>query len=102
MKRGRFLAVTLSLTVVLVLPLLWSWGITEEGKGSSYDQQLETFARSQIERGRNIFRFDTFGDEDFWGGLLRLHEAIKGQKLGGVGPGVSPNTALSVGLNRIL
>ncbi|HYZ88017.1 MAG TPA: hypothetical protein VE620_01860, partial [Myxococcales bacterium] len=24
--------------------------------------------------GQHIFRFDTFGDEDFWGGTLRLHE----------------------------
>ena len=48
--------------------------------------------------GRQIFRFDTFGDEDFWGGQLKLHQAIEGEKFGGVGPGVSPATALSVGL----
>jgi hypothetical protein len=51
-----------------------------------------------IAEGKQIFRFDTFGDEDFWGGQLRLHEAIAGDKLGGVGPGVSPVTALEVGL----
>jgi hypothetical protein len=51
-----------------------------------------------IAEGKQIFRFDTFGDEDFWGGQLRLHEAIAGNKLGGVGPGVSPATALEVGL----
>lgn len=51
-----------------------------------------------IEEGKQIFRFDTFGDEDFWGGQLRLHEAIAGEPLGGVGPGVSPTTALEVGL----
>jgi hypothetical protein len=51
-----------------------------------------------IAEGKQIFRFDTFGDEDFWGGQLRLHEAIAGDKLGGVGPGVSPVTALGVGL----
>ena len=51
-----------------------------------------------IEQGKQIFRFDTFGDEDFWGGQLRLHEAIEGEELGGVGPGVSPETALAVGL----
>ncbi|RPH68187.1 MAG: hypothetical protein EHM78_19740 [Myxococcaceae bacterium] len=48
--------------------------------------------------GRQTFRFDTFGDEDFWGGQLRLHEAIEGARFGGVGPGVSPRTALEVGL----
>ena len=51
-----------------------------------------------IGEGKQIFRFDTFGDEDFWGGQLKLHQAIEGQKFGGVGPGVSPKTALSVGL----
>jgi mono/diheme cytochrome c family protein len=29
-----------------------------------------------ISEGRQTFRFDTFGDETFWGGMLRLHEAI--------------------------
>jgi hypothetical protein len=51
-----------------------------------------------IAEGQRIFRYDTFGDEDFWGGELRLHEAIEGEQFGGVGPGVSPETALAVGL----
>jgi hypothetical protein len=51
-----------------------------------------------LARGRQIFRFDTFGDEAFWGGALQLHRAIAGSRNGGVGPGVSPKTALSVGL----
>ena len=51
-----------------------------------------------LDDGKRIFRYDTFGSEDFWGGKLRLHEAIVGQKLGGVGPGVSPKLALSLGL----
>ena len=48
--------------------------------------------------GRQVFRFDTFGDEAFWGGTLKLHQAIEGAALGGVGPGVGPATALAVGL----
>jgi hypothetical protein len=51
-----------------------------------------------IEQGRQIFRFDTFGDEAFWGDALQLHKAIAGAANGGVGPGVSPATALAVGL----
>ena len=51
-----------------------------------------------IVEGRRTFRFDTFGDEAFWGAALRLHEAIAGAALGGVGAGVSPRTALSLGL----
>jgi phage baseplate assembly protein gpV len=49
-----------------------------------------------FEQGKQIFRFDTFEDEDYWGGTLQLHKAIEGAALGGVGPGVSPKTALTV------
>jgi hypothetical protein len=49
-----------------------------------------------FEQGKKIFRFDSFGDEDFWGGKLQLHKAVEGAALGGVGPGVSPKTALTV------
>jgi hypothetical protein len=55
-------------------------------------------AGEMIVQGRTIFRFDTFGDEAFWGGELQLHEAIQGAAFGGVGPGVSPRTALELGL----
>jgi hypothetical protein len=48
--------------------------------------------------GQDIFRFDTYGDEDFWSGLLHLDKAIAGEANGGYGAGVSPKTALSVGL----
>lgn len=51
-----------------------------------------------VSQGRQIFRFDTFGDQAFWGDTLKLHQAIEGAKLGGVGPGVSPKQALAVGL----
>lgn len=51
-----------------------------------------------VDEGKQIFRYDTFGDEDFWGGQLKLHQAIEGAQFGGVGPGVSPATALAVGL----
>ncbi|HZJ55844.1 MAG TPA: hypothetical protein VFD38_17005 [Myxococcaceae bacterium] len=62
-------------------------------RGAFLGQALRTMLQ-----GRGTFRFDSFGDEDFWGGRLRLHEAIEGSRLGGVGPGVSPKTALEVGL----
>src|SRR5579872_5611975 len=59
---------------------------------------VEASADGMIAEGRRIFRFDTFGDEAFWGDTLQLHQAIAGAQLGGVGPGVSPKTALAVGL----
>jgi mono/diheme cytochrome c family protein len=51
-----------------------------------------------IRDGRHIFRHDTYGDEAFWGDALELHQAIQGSQFGGVGPGVSPKTALALGL----
>jgi len=52
----------------------------------------------EILRGRRIFRFDTFGDQAFWGDTLGLHRAIAGQANGGVGAGLSPKAALELGL----
>lgn len=40
--------------------------------------------------GRQVFRHDTFGSERFWTDTLRMHEVIQS--------GVSPRTALAVGL----
>ncbi len=64
----------------------------------TFDRVIEENADRMIADGRQIFRFDTFGDEAFWGDALHLHTAIAGERNGGVGPGVSPKTALSVGL----
>ena len=62
------------------------------------DRLINAHARRTIDEGRQIFRFYTFGSEAFWGDALQLHQAIAGEKNGGVGGGVSPKTALSVGL----
>lgn len=42
-----------------------------------------------VAQGRQIFRYDTFGDEVFWGDTLRLHEAVSG---------LTPRQALGLGL----
>src|SRR5215831_8279610 len=51
-----------------------------------------------VSQGRQTFRFDTFGDQSFWGGTLQLNKTIEGAKHGGIGPGLSPKTALALGL----
>ena len=43
-----------------------------------------------VEDGKQIFRYDTFGDESFWTDVLHMNEVIE--------TSVSPATALSVGL----
>jgi cytochrome c5 len=45
---------------------------------------------AQVAEGKQIFRFDTFGDETKWTDQLRMHEVIR--------TAVDPVTALSVGL----
>jgi hypothetical protein len=67
-------------------------------KLSANDHLISSHAQRQLEEGRRIFRHDTFGSEAFWGDALQLHKAIAGEKNGGLGGGVSPKTALSVGL----
>jgi len=67
-------------------------------KESAFDRQISENSRRMFEEGKQIFRYDTFGDEAYWSDKLKLHQAIQGSKFGGVGPGVSPKTALAVGL----
>jgi len=65
---------------------------------SSSEQSAGKTVEQKLLQGRHVFRFDTFGDQAFWGDTLKLHQAIEGARFGGVGPGVSPSTALAVGL----
>jgi hypothetical protein len=67
-------------------------------KATESEQQTDANAQRMLAEGKQTFRFDTFGDEAFWTDSLQLHRAIAGANLGGVGPGVSPATALAVGL----
>lgn len=64
----------------------------------TFDDVIVNHSDRMLREGRQIFRYDTFGDEAFWGDTLKLHLAIEGAGQGGVGPGVSPATALAVGL----
>ena len=64
----------------------------------TFDRAISEHAEELFRNGARIFRDDTFGDEHFWGDTLQLHKAIAGARFGGVGPGVSPATALAVGL----
>ena len=43
-----------------------------------------------VDEGRRVFRFETFGDEQFWTDTARMHEVVQ--------KSVSPKLALSVGL----
>jgi hypothetical protein len=106
--RAVKLAKTITLLIFVAVGLLY---LADNGLGQSdrdrkeidrketgFDGQIGSNARRMLEEGRQIFRFDTFGDEVFWGDKLKLHQAIEGSKFGGVGAGLSPKAALAVGL----
>src|SRR5687767_9695285 len=85
----------------IAIAMLFGAQADEPGDGkrlSENDRKIRAHAERLLEQGRNIFRFDTYGSEAFFGDALQLHKAIAGAKNGGVGPGVSPKTALAVGL----
>jgi hypothetical protein len=94
-KRFRFPLIFAVATLIVVS--LYSQQ-TKKTAPAPFDRVIHENTERLAAQGRQIFRFDTFGDEDFWGGTLGLHKAIEGAKFGGVGPGVSPATALAVGL----
>ena len=65
---------------------------------SAFAAMIPDNSERMLKEGQHTFRFDTFGDEAWWGDTLHLHEAIEGVTFGGIGPGISPATALSLGL----
>ncbi len=81
MRVSRLIAAPLLLGITLV----GCESGTEPGEDE--DRPLDP---ALVEAGKEIFRFDTFGNEPYWTDTLRLHEAIEG--------GVSPALALQVGL----
>ncbi|HSL46960.1 MAG TPA: hypothetical protein VK897_26220 [Anaerolineales bacterium] len=89
LNQWRLYKPLISSGVFLLIVVLFGVAARQARAGQSQDL---------IGEGKQIFRYDTFGDEDFWGGQLMLHQAIQGEQFGGVGPGVSPATALAVGL----
>jgi hypothetical protein len=49
----------------------------------SFASKVDRSSASLLSDGRKIFRFETFGSEDFWGAQLQLHRAIASQRTGG-------------------
>lgn len=72
--------------LVLALPFVMTVVASQLGPPASAAGER---VQRGIDAGRRIFRYDTFGDEQLWTGVLRMHEVIAN---------VSPATALAVGL----
>jgi cytochrome c5 len=61
-------------------------GHVPTGAGPSRDDR----SPQTLAEGQRVFRYETFGDEQFWTDTARMHEVVQ--------KAVSPKTALSVGL----
>jgi hypothetical protein len=102
----------LPLLIIVSALLITRWGFSDTGRGEPGNRGTNSDERPRVERpadstanamqmirqGRQIFRFDTYGDEAFWGDTLLLHQALEGSQFGGVGGGLSPSNALALGL----
>lgn len=66
--------------------------------GKENEDPITDNANKMLAEGRQTFRFETFGDEAYWTDALQLNKAIAGEKIGGIGSGLSPNAALAAGL----
>jgi hypothetical protein len=100
MKHARVFLSSLAL-ISTATAAVTGFALAESGPGrndNDADRSIARHAQRMVEEGRRTFRFDTFGSEAFFGDALQLHRAIAGAANGGVGPGVSPKTALAVGL----
>ena len=62
---------------------------TKQDRPSQFLGSAEANSKEMIAQGRQVFRFDTFGDEAFWGGRLQLQQAVSTLSL---------RAALSLGL----
>jgi hypothetical protein len=65
------------------------WAAVKLNAGEDSTDTAAANASRMLADGRTTFRFDTFGDEAFWGDTLKLHRGIER---------VSPKAALAAGL----
>ncbi len=97
-RLNYIVVVALLLLIAGVVVFSRSSGKDPDGPKDSFDNIINQNATQMVKQGRQIFRFDTFGDEAFWGDTLMLHRAIEGKRFGGVGDGLNPRDALALGL----
>jgi mono/diheme cytochrome c family protein len=87
-----------SYLLMALLSVIVTWGCTTKtppaetpaGTPTGSESVTDDMSAENVAAGQQIFRFDTFGDEQFWTDTARMHEVIQ--------KSVSPATALSVGL----
>lgn len=64
LKTALLLATGLYATAALILTIFGAASVSP----TNFDQVIRENSTSMMDAGRQAFRFDTFGDEAFWGG----------------------------------
>jgi hypothetical protein len=98
MSRRSFRFCALAIGALVISGLIVRKALSQSDGDDKHAAGVANNALQLVRQGQKIFRFDTFGDQAFWGDTLSLHLAIEGAGLGGVGPGVTPKGALMAGL----
>ncbi len=68
------------------------------GNPDDFNDAIEKNMKEMFDKGKAVFRFETFGDEIFWTDQLQIQKAIADEKHGGTGKGITPKQALDAGL----
>ena len=89
--KKKFMLSTMLLSVIAMLSV-YSCKKDDTGEVPPPDTglNLPPLDAQLVQDGKQVFRYETFGDETFWTDVLHMNEVIE--------TGVSPATALSVGL----
>ena len=78
MSQLRFpLHVIVTVAVLLIAAMIAVRGSAPVGAESTKKNPVVENATQKVLQGEQIFRFDTFGDQAFWGDTLKLHQAIE-------------------------
>ena len=86
-KPALFASVAIAALLMAGAGIFADDGNDSQQKLSPTDSGIRDYAARQVREGREIFRFDTFGSEAFWGGSLHLHQTVAT---------LSPRAALSL------
>jgi hypothetical protein len=80
------------IAVFLALAAIALPGTKQARQKSQFLGNAEDNAKQLIDQGRQIFRFDTYGDEAFWSGQLQMQQAVSS---------LTPANALALGLLKV-
>ena len=75
------LAAAIALLLICVVALSRSTPVRADNSHKDIDGRKNPAVANAAEKvlmGEQVFRFDTFGDEAFWGDTIKLHRAIEG------------------------